>query len=85
MADTKVSGLPAASAVAAANEVPINEAGTSKKVTVAQLQAFLFTAGSYTPGSFTVVTGQFAMMVKSLILTGSQRVTLQGTARLRID
>lgn len=37
MADTKVSALPAASAVAAGNELPINEAGTSKKVTAAQL------------------------------------------------
>jgi hypothetical protein len=41
MADTKISGLPAASAAAAANELVINEAGTSKKLTVAQLQEFL--------------------------------------------
>lgn len=41
MADTKISALPAASAAAAANELGINEAGTSKKLTVAQLQDFL--------------------------------------------
>lgn len=41
MANTHISALSAASAAAAANEIPINEAGASKKLTVAQLQAFL--------------------------------------------
>lgn len=45
MADTKISALTAASAAAAANELAINEAGTSKKVTVAQLQHFLAPQG----------------------------------------
>jgi hypothetical protein len=40
MADTKISALSAASAAAAANELAINEAGTSKKLTVAQVKAF---------------------------------------------
>jgi len=38
---------------------------------------------SYTPGSVTVVTGNFMIIVKRLQLTGSQRLTLQGTSRLR--
>jgi len=37
MANVKISGLPAASAVADANEFEINEAGTSKKVTGSQI------------------------------------------------
>lgn len=41
--------------------------------------------GSYTPGSFTVATGRYASMVKRLQLTTTQRATLAGTARLRID
>lgn len=41
--------------------------------------------GSYAPGSFTVPTGDFAQVLKRLELTTTQRVTLQGTARLRID
>jgi hypothetical protein len=41
MADSKISALPAASAAAAANELAINEAGTSKKVSVAQLKTFI--------------------------------------------
>jgi hypothetical protein len=40
MADTKISALAAAAAAAATNELAINEAGTSKKITVAQLQDF---------------------------------------------
>ena len=38
----------------------------------------------YARGSFTVATGNFDLMCKRLQLTGSQRATLQGTARLRI-
>jgi hypothetical protein len=38
----------------------------------------------YAMGSFTVPTGNGALMVKRLTLTGSQRATLAGTARLRI-
>lgn len=40
MADTKISALTAATAAAAANEFAINEAGTSKKLTAAQLKTF---------------------------------------------
>jgi hypothetical protein len=39
-ADTKISALTAAASVAAANEFAINEAGTSKKVTAAQIKTF---------------------------------------------
>lgn len=38
----------------------------------------------YAPGSFTVRTGEFRSMVKRLQLTGTQRATLVGTARLSI-
>jgi hypothetical protein len=45
VADTKISALSAASAGAAANEFAINEAGTSKKLTLAQIEAYLETRG----------------------------------------
>ena len=45
MADTKISALTAASAAAGANEIPINEAGTSKKITVAQIESYFETRG----------------------------------------
>lgn len=41
MADTKISALTAASAALGADELAINEAGTSKKLTVAQIAAFI--------------------------------------------
>jgi hypothetical protein len=84
VADTKVSALTAATSALGADEVPVNEAGTSKKVTITQIQQFVFTAGAYAPGSLTVATGNFALMVKNLTLTSTQRLTLAGTARLRI-
>lgn len=39
----------------------------------------------YATGSFVVPTGSFRMMVKNMTLTGTDRATLAGTARLRID
>jgi hypothetical protein len=39
MADTKISALSAVSASATAQEIPVNDAGTTKKLTVAQLLA----------------------------------------------
>lgn len=84
MADSKISSLTAASAALAADELAINEAGTSKKLTVDQLQQYLYVASEYAPGTFTIATGQFLVMTKNLILTSTQRATLVGTARLRI-
>lgn len=45
MADTKISALPAATAALGADELPINEAGTSKKLTVVQIAALIGTRG----------------------------------------
>jgi hypothetical protein len=45
MPDTKISALTAASAAAAANELAINEAGTSKKVTLTQVKTLMQTLG----------------------------------------
>jgi hypothetical protein len=84
MADIKISALSAATAAAAANELAINEAGTTKKLSVDLLQQFMFTAWEYAPGSFTIPTGQYATAVNHVILTTTQRATLQGTSRLRI-
>jgi len=41
MADTKISALTAASAALGADELAVNEAGTSKKVTLTQVKAFV--------------------------------------------
>lgn len=39
---------------------------------------------AYAPGAFTVLTGKYVILSKRLQLTGSQRVTIAGTARVRI-
>jgi hypothetical protein len=45
VADTKISALSAASVAAVANELAINEAGTSKKISITQLVTLLQTLG----------------------------------------
>ena len=63
MAYIKVSGLPAASTVVDANEFEINEAGTSKKVTTAQIKTAVYApAGT---GSLKVPTGTTAQRTAS--------------------
>lgn len=47
MANVKISGLPAATSVAGANEFEINEAGTSKKVTGSQIASYVDSTLSY--------------------------------------
>lgn len=51
MADTKISALTGVSAVAGTNELPVNEAGTSKKATAAQIKTFANTAPAFAAGS----------------------------------
>jgi hypothetical protein len=53
MANTKVSALTAATVAAVANEIPINEAGTSKKISITQLITLLQTLGMPVPKSLT--------------------------------
>jgi len=45
MADTKISGLSAVTAAAGANELAVNEAGTSKKASLTQVATYLRTVG----------------------------------------
>ncbi len=45
MADLKISGLTAAGSVAGSNELAINEAGTSKKITITQIVTYLQSVG----------------------------------------
>ena len=86
MADTKISALTAATAAAAANELAINEAGTSKKLTVAQIQDYLIkrAAGS------TMAAGEFISWlvlsansadITGLVLTTVMEMTGVGVGR----
>jgi hypothetical protein len=48
MADTKISALAAAAAALAAMEFPVNDAGTTEKVTITQLMTFIFASPTLT-------------------------------------
>jgi hypothetical protein len=85
MADTKFSAIAAATSIAATDEIIILQAATGKRITAALLRDFLFTAGLNSPGSFTIADDQYVQMVRTLTLTGSQRGTILGDGRLRID
>jgi hypothetical protein len=62
--------------------VAVTDAGGKTTVTIAG-GAGANTA--YAPGSFTVATGNFAIHIKRLQLTSTQRMTLAGTARFRLS
>jgi hypothetical protein len=74
MANVKISGLPAASAVVGTNEFEINEAGTSKKVTGSQIAAFTnSTAGTVTSVG---ITSGGSISVSGSPVTGSGSITV---------
>ena len=74
MADTKVSALTAAASAALTNELPINEAGTSKKITLTQAKT-LFQEANGMP-RVTTVTGSDHSVTG---VTGTEVTTLSQT------
>jgi len=76
VADTKISALTAASAAAAANEIPINEAGTSKKLTVDLLREYIVKRAA----AATVAAGEFmtwlVLASDSATITGQSQTTV---------
>lgn len=68
MADTKVSALTAVSAVATTDEIPVNQGGVSKKVTVSQLGSFI---GTRTETGNTSITTPAAGFAADTYLAGS--------------
>jgi len=87
MADTKISALTAASVAAAANEFAINEAGTSKKLTAAQLKDFIAPNGylygltmsnaADTVNDITVAAGEAKDEGNTAVLTLASPITKQ--------
>lgn len=75
MADTKVSGLTAATAALGADEIPVNEAGTSKKVTVTQIADYLMTRVSGSSGA----AGAYKTLQKLSADSADQTSTTPGT------
>jgi len=63
MADVKISALPAADSALGADELPVNEAGTSKKLTLTQVQTLIqvmnysVASQAITAATLTYITG----------------------------
>ena len=86
MADTKVSALAAASVAAAANEIPINEAGTSKKLTVDLLRGYIIkrtAAATTAAGEFQtwLVLAANSSNIANQTQTAVMTITATGTGR----
>jgi len=77
VADTKISALTAASAAAGANELPINEAGTTKKVTGTQLKTFM-NVGTTTNDN--AAAGSVSEILETTVLIGAEVSLSTGTA-----
>jgi hypothetical protein len=76
MADTKISALTAASAAAAANEFAINEAGTSKKLTLQQIVDFLVKRAAGTTVAAGEYTTRLVLAANSSDITGLTLTTV---------
>lgn len=57
MADTKISALTASSAVTGSEDVPVNDAGTNKRITPNQIIAYLLSAARVFAGKLTLSGG----------------------------
>lgn len=78
MADTKVSALTAATAALMADEIPVNEAGTSKKVTIQQMATLQGQLNNYstasqapTAATRTYITGSKIIVPTSKLAIGT--------------
>ena len=81
MADTKVSALPAVTVPATTDEFPVNQGGTSKKVTLAQIQD-ANRAGEYDLAAVVIANEEFLLQYNRVRVSGTNRLTLAGTAEV---
>lgn len=84
MADTKVSALTAASAVADANEFGINESGVSKKVTALQLGAYIGESVRNASTSSQTISAATAYVVNSTLAIPTGKLRLGSVLRWRL-
>jgi hypothetical protein len=84
MADTKISGLPQVAAFALTQEFVVNDSGVSRKITGAQMAAFV--AQGTLAGGYAQVTANQTGITAATDLTGlTVTVTVTSGRRLRIS
>jgi hypothetical protein len=81
MADTKISALTAVTTPAVTDEFAVNQGGNSKKATLSQVVNTAH-GQNYDVGTITLSTEQFMEQYEHLKLSGSERLTMAGTAEL---
>lgn len=79
MADTKISALTAVSGPVAAQEFAVNDAGTSKKITLAQLASYPGNGGKFNAS----VAAQGPGFATDTYLTGSSIAIVDGTLQAK--
>jgi hypothetical protein len=84
VADTKVSGLSAVAAFATALEFPVNDAGTSKKITGAQIIAAL-PQGTLPSGYAEVTANQGTFTALTDLTSLTVTVTIAAGRRIRVS
>jgi hypothetical protein len=85
VADTKISALAAATTVADANEIPINEAGTTKKITGLQLKAYIGDSLQNTSVADQTISATTAYVIGSNIAVPSGLLRIGTCFRWRIS
>jgi hypothetical protein len=75
VSDSTISGLAGAAAAAGTNELEINEAGTSKKITIAQIEAYFESRGM--PQVYVLAADHTISSVTGTEVTGLGPITLQ--------
>lgn len=70
MADAKVSALTAVVTPAGTDEIPVNQAGTSKKLTLAQVETYVLTSPVFPAGSASA--GSWPLLTAGTLLTTAE-------------
>lgn len=84
MPDTKISALPAAASFLAADQIPVNEGGTTKRVTGTQLQTFLATTALAAPLQYAPSNPTGTTSLVGVMMGLNNGITPIGTGRLLI-
>lgn len=86
MADTKISALTAVTTPAGTDEFPVNQAGTTKKMTLAQIDAYVQEPANASVSDQTTITGNAdTYLVGSNVVIPQGRLQAKSAYRLKFN